>query len=41
MGEKKLGYCAAITFYFLGKSVESVSSRLQEYVHNVGASVEI
>jgi hypothetical protein len=39
--EKHSGYCAAVTFCFLGKGVEFVSSRLQGYVQNVGASAEI
>jgi len=40
-GKTNSGYCAAVTFYFLGKGVEFVSSRMQRYVLNVGASAEI
>jgi hypothetical protein len=40
-GTTNWGYCDAVTLYFLGKSVECVSSRLQEDVQNVGASAEI
>jgi hypothetical protein len=40
-GTTNSGYCAAVAFNFLEKSVESVFYRLQEYVQNVGTCADI